>query len=122
MLHFPNGHTDGDAIVLFRKADVLAAEAQPVREAQLVRDLSAVSADAPKALITSVDQPWQDDPWVHGAYAMYRPGQWFTVQPALASPHGKVLFAGEHLDIEWQGFMEGAVSTGELAAKHLLRG
>jgi cyclase len=25
VLHFPNGHTDGDAIVLFRKADVLFA-------------------------------------------------------------------------------------------------
>ena len=102
------------------KADVLAAESKPVREAQLVRDLSAVSPAAPKSLITSFDQPWQDDPWVHGAYAIYRPGQWFTLQPALASPHGKVLFAGEHLDPDWQGFMEGAVNTGELAAKHLL--
>jgi monoamine oxidase len=102
------------------KADVLAAQSQKERQAQLARDLSAVSADAPKALITSVDQPWQEDPWVHGAYAIYRPGQWFTLQPALAVPHGKVLFAGEHLDVEWQGFMEGAVNTGEMAAGHLL--
>ncbi len=102
------------------KADVLAAQTKSAREAQLVRDLSAVSSDAPNALITSVVQAWQEDPWVHGAYAIYRPGQWFTLQPALAAPHGKILFAGEHLDEEWQGFMEGAVSTGELAAKHLL--
>jgi monoamine oxidase len=101
------------------KADVLAAQSQSERQAQLVRDLTAVSRDAPKALITSVDQPWQDDPWVHGAYAIYRPGQWFRIRPLLQRPHGKVLFAGEHL-ADWQGFMEGAVDTGEIAARHLL--
>jgi len=101
------------------KADVLAAQSKADREAQLIRDLKAVSPDAGAALIDSFAQPWQDDPWVHGAYAMYRPGQWFRVRPLLEEPHGKVLFAGEHLG-EWQGFMEGAVSTGEIAAHHLL--
>ena len=100
------------------KADVLAAQPKQVREAQLLRDLTAVSQEAPQALLTSQDQPWQDDPWVHGAYAVYRPGQW-RLQSVLAAPHGKVLFAGEHLDSDWQGFMEGAVSTGEEAARHL---
>jgi monoamine oxidase len=42
------------------------------------------------------------------------------VRPALARAHGKVLFAGEHL-AEWQGFMEGAVVTGEAAAQALVR-
>jgi monoamine oxidase len=101
------------------KADVLAAQTKTERQAQLMRDLAAVSPDAAAALIDSFDQPWQDDPWVHGAYAIYRPGQWFRVRPLLEEPHGKVLFAGEHLG-DWQGFMEGAVSTGEIAAKHLL--
>jgi monoamine oxidase len=40
------------------------------------------------------------------------------LRPILAQPHGKVLFAGEHL-AEWQGFMEGAVVTGEAAAAEL---
>jgi monoamine oxidase len=102
------------------KADVLAAQSKTDRQAQLMRDLAAVSPDAAAALIDSVDQPWQNDPWVHGAYAIYRPGQWFRVRPLLEEPHGKVLFAGEHL-ADWQGFMEGAVSTGEIAARHLLR-
>jgi monoamine oxidase len=38
----------------------------------------------------------------------------------LQRSHGKVLFAGEHL-ADWQGFMEGAVVTGEAAA-HALAG
>jgi monoamine oxidase len=102
------------------KADVLASQAKTDRQAQLMCDLKAVSPDAAATLIDTLDQPWQDDPWVHGAYAMYRPGQWFRIRPLLEQPHGKVLFAGEHLG-EWQGFMEGAVSTGEIAAQHLLR-
>ncbi|MBB6144800.1 monoamine oxidase [Silvibacterium bohemicum] len=101
------------------KADVLAAQSKADRQAQLMRDLAAVSPDAAAALIDSFDQPWQSDPWVHGAYAIYRPGQWFRIRPLLEEPHGKVLFAGEHIG-DWQGFMEGAVSTGESAAGHLL--
>jgi monoamine oxidase len=60
-------------------------------------------------------QPWQADPFTGGAYAFYRPGQWFTVRPALAKPFGRVFFAGEHI-ADWQGFMEGAVVTGKAAA------
>jgi monoamine oxidase len=63
---------------------------------------------------------WQRDVHTQGAYAFYRPGQWFTLRPILQRPHGKVLFAGEHL-ADWQGFMEGAVVTGEAAA-HALAG
>jgi len=101
------------------KADVLASQTKANRQAQLMRDLKAVSPEAADALVDIFDQPWQDDPWVQGAYAVYRPGQWFRVRPLLEEAHGKVLFAGEHLG-EWQGFMEGAVSTGEIAAHQLL--
>jgi monoamine oxidase len=62
---------------------------------------------------------WQLDECVGGAYAFYRPGQWFKVRRALARTHGLVMFAGEHLSENWQGFMEGAVETGEAAAKKL---
>jgi monoamine oxidase len=74
-------------------------------------------------------QPWQREPhgpkkrgqlpWTGGAYAFYRPGQWFSVRPLLAQPHGRVLFACADVDEDWQGFMEGAVRTGEAAANSL---
>jgi len=56
---------------------------------------------------------------IGGAYAFYRPGQWFKVRSMLQRPHGGVVFAGEHLSDNWQGFMEGAVETGEAAADGL---
>jgi len=69
---------------------------------------------------TYVDhKPWQQEKDIGGAYAFYRPGQWFKVRPILQRPHGRVAFAGEHLSDDWQGFMEGAVETGEAAADGL---
>jgi monoamine oxidase len=61
-------------------------------------------------------QAWQESPFTQGAYGYYRSGQWFTVRPILKRSHGRVHFAGEHLDEDWQGFMEGAVRTGEAAS------
>jgi monoamine oxidase len=65
-------------------------------------------------------QPWQGDHFIGGAYAFYRPGQWFKVRPALLAPFRRVFFAGEHI-ADWQGFMEGAVVTGKAAAEAVMR-
>ena len=63
---------------------------------------------------------WQRDTLTGGSYAIYRPGQWFTVRSILQRPHHRVFFAGEHL-ADWQGFMEGAVQSGEATAATVLR-
>jgi monoamine oxidase len=63
---------------------------------------------------------WQRDTSTGGSYAIYRPGQWFTVRSILKRPHHRVFFAGEHL-ADWQGFMEGAVRSGEATAATVLR-
>lgn len=100
------------------KADVLAAQSEAQRMAIIAGDLRPLDERAPSLALGIASYAWQRDPHTLGAYALYRPGQWFTTRPALARPHGKVLFAGEHL-ADWQGFMEGAIVTGEAAAKAL---
>ena len=64
--------------------------------------------------------PWQRDEYTEGAYALYRPGQWFDLWERLVPPHERVFFAGEHL-AEDQGFMEGAADTGVDAAQDVIR-
>src|SRR5690606_28049917 len=59
---------------------------------------------------------WGNDEYSKGAYALYGRGQWFKVQPILKKPFLHTHFAGEHL-ADWQGFMEGAINTGEEAAE-----
>ena len=100
------------------KADVLASQSSSRRSDIITRDLLPLDRKAPELAVNIQSMPWQRDAYTQGAYAVYRPGQWFTVRPILQQPHGKVLFAGEHL-ADWQGFMEGAVVTGEAAAQAL---
>jgi monoamine oxidase len=101
------------------KADVLASQNNTRRTEVITADLVPLEKRAPNLALDIQSYAWQRDKYTQGAYAFFRPGQWFTLKPILARPHGKVLFAGEHL-AEWQGFMEGAVVTGEAAAAALM--
>ena len=103
------------------KADVLASQDDRRRTDIITRDLIPFNERAPQLAKNIRSYAWQRDRYTQGAYALYRPGQWFTIRPILQRPHGKVLFAGEHL-ADWQGFMEGAVVTGEEAARSLTGG
>ena len=100
------------------KADVLASQSDERRMKIITRDLIDFNEDAPKLAENIASYAWQRDKYTDGAYALYRPGQWFGIRPILQKPHLKVLFAGEHL-ADWQGFMEGAIETGEDAAQSL---
>ena len=62
---------------------------------------------------------WSSEPWTLGAFALYRLGQMTTLMPALASAEGGLHFAGEHTSI-WTGWMEGALESGERAAREVL--
>jgi monoamine oxidase len=62
---------------------------------------------------------WSAEPWARGAFALYRPGEMTTLMPALASAEGGLHFAGEHTSI-WTGWMEGALESGERAAREVL--
>ncbi len=62
---------------------------------------------------------WAEDPWVHGAYSYYRVGQAASYGTIAARTEGRVLFAGEHTSIANIGFLDGAVETGERAARRL---
>jgi monoamine oxidase len=64
---------------------------------------------------------WARDPWVRGAYSYYRVGQADTYGQLAGASEGRFLFAGEHTSINNIGFLEGAVETGERAARRLLR-
>ena len=102
------------------KADDLASEKGYRLADWISGDICEALQVKPKIPAVFLKQkPWQREKSIGGAYAFYRPEQWFSVRPALSRPHGRVLFAGEHLSEAWQGFMEGAVETGEAAADAL---
>jgi monoamine oxidase len=63
---------------------------------------------------------WPSHPWALGSYACFRPGDWSRLRGAVGEPVGGLHFAGEHCALDTQGFMEGGVESGELAAAAVL--
>jgi monoamine oxidase len=61
---------------------------------------------------------WGDNEYSYGSYAIFKPGQWRRVQKSFEKEFVNTHFAGEHL-ADWQGFMEGAINTGEDAAEKI---
>ena len=59
---------------------------------------------------------WEHDSWAQGGYTFFDPAFDPVWRPSLARPHGRLLFAGEHTRIKWQGYMNGAVESGLRAA------
>jgi monoamine oxidase len=58
---------------------------------------------------------WESEPRAQGAYAYFRPGQMAELGAHLATPEGRLHFAGCHTSA-WPGWMEGAVLSGRRAA------
>lgn len=59
-------------------------------------------------------------PFMRASYAYYRVGQYTAFGGHEGAPQGQVFFAGDHTSRDFQGFMEGAASEGERAAKEVL--
>lgn len=64
---------------------------------------------------------WALDPWALGAYSYYKVGQAASYGELAAAAEGRVYFAGEHTAGEQQGFLDGAVATGERAARQVMK-
>jgi monoamine oxidase len=62
---------------------------------------------------------WSTDPWARGAFVLYRPGQMTELLPQLTASEDGMHFAGEHTS-PWTGWMEGALESGERAAREVL--
>jgi monoamine oxidase len=71
-------------------------------------------------VIASHSTTWEHDPWAGGGYAYFSPSFDASLRRWLAVPAGRILFAGEHTSLEWQGYMNGALTTGQRAAMEVL--
>jgi monoamine oxidase len=64
---------------------------------------------------------WTAEPWtLGGPTSVAAPGVLTAYGPWLGQPHGRVHWAGAELSPYWNGFMDGAVRSGETAAQEVL--
>lgn len=63
---------------------------------------------------------WSTYPWTRGSYSYWGVGDYTTFAGAEGEPVGTCFFAGEHTSQDFQGYLNGAVETGQRAAAQLL--
>jgi monoamine oxidase len=77
-----------------------------------------LAMDTGRALLST----WNEDPWAGESYSALTVGVAGGDEELLAAPAGRAHFAGEHTAGAWAGLMEGALRSGERAARELLAG
>ena len=88
---------------------------------------SGLAKMSPK-MAESLDKPavatffWARYPFTLGGYASAKPGQYTTLLELSAEPalDGKLQFAGEHTSVDFLGYMNGGVESGNRAAAALV--
>jgi monoamine oxidase len=68
-----------------------------------------------------VERLWAEEEWSRGCYGCHMPtGAWTNYGPALREPIGPLHWAGAEYATVWNGYMDGAVRSGEAAAAAVL--
>ena len=106
-------------------------------EGQVGRDLGLASAEERRAAVVDcferffgpraasperyIERSWAEEEWSRGCYGCYfGPGGWTSFGPALREPIGPIHWAGSETATVWAGYMDGAVQSGERAAREVL--
>ncbi|GAB4015665.1 flavin monoamine oxidase family protein [Spirosoma koreense] len=77
----------------------------------------------PEALepIRYIDHSFMNEEWSRGCYAgLMGPGVWTTLGPALRAPVGRIHWAGTETSAVWNGYIEGAIRSGERVVQEIL--
>ena len=68
-----------------------------------------------------VERLWAEEEWTRGCYGCYMPtGGWTAYGRALRKPVGSLHWAGAETATVWNGYMDGAVRSGERVAREVL--
>ena len=72
-------------------------------------------------MLATHSHDWNADPWSRGGW-VNTPVGWATrgIVERLASPHGRVVFAGSDVAVEHRGWIAGAIASGHAQARTVL--
>jgi monoamine oxidase len=68
----------------------------------------------------AVTYRWENDEWARGGYAYFSPSFDPALRAYLSRGAGRIVFAGSHTSRQFQGYMNGAVESGERAAREIV--
>lgn len=119
--HSPADGSCGILVGFFDGPDALRWSGNPDgRRRAVIESLVAAFGPAAAAPVDYIDHDWIADPWSEGCYVgLPAPGALTELGRALRVPHGRVHFAGTETAAAWIGYIEGALQSGEDAAREV---
>lgn len=127
-LTFDNSPPDGSPGVLLGFIEGSAARfwtgrPKAARRKAVLESFARYFGDAALRPRAYVEHDWSAEPWTRGCYVGYTPpGVLLDYGPAIRRPVGAIHWAGAEYATTWNGYMDGAVRSGEATASEVLRG
>jgi monoamine oxidase len=125
---FDNTPRDGSPGILFgflggHEARVWGPRSKAARRQAVLRNLADYFGDEALRPRSYVEMDWAAEVWTRGCPVGFTaPGVLLDYGPWLRRPVGRVHWAGTETSTYWNGYMDGAVRSGERAAREVLRG
>jgi monoamine oxidase len=122
---FDNSPPSGKPGILFgfiggSDANALAKMTAAQRRDIVLAQFGTYFGDAARTPAGSFEMDWTLEPWTRGCPVGYTaPGTLRRYGPALRTPFRRVHWAGTEVATFWSGYMDGAVRSGEVAAKQV---
>lgn len=97
----------------------MTAMAEEARVNSALQQIEMIHPGVRKHFEGGLSKCWDEDKWARGASAYYKPGQFTSLLPHVARPEGRIYFAGEHTSVWIDGWMQGALESGNRVAREI---
>ncbi len=107
--------------VLGDKAREFSLLTDEQRQASAIRSFTTFFGPEAAEPIRYLDHSYLNEAWSKGCYAAVpQPGFWTSVGHAIRQPVGRIHWAGTETSEVWNGYIDGAVRSGERVAEEIL--
>ncbi|ART69237.1 monoamine oxidase [Mycobacterium dioxanotrophicus] len=92
------------------------------RRADILATLGAIFGDEATNPLAYTEKSWPEDRWAHGGYAANpAPGVWVEHgATGWRAPCGRIHWAGSETASVWNGYIDGAIASGQRAADEII--
>ncbi len=123
---FDNSPKDGSkgilmGFVLANQAKAFANLSEPERKESILSSFVKMFGNEAANPEMYLDHSWAEEEYTGGCYAgLMTTGAWTSLGEALRKPCGNIHWAGTETATEWNGYIDGAIQSGERVAREVL--